>query len=118
MKHNSLRYLILSSLIVLIDYLTKEIALKSLILYQAKPIFPSFNLMLAFNKGAAFSFLGHAGGWQKYLFIVIAIIVSIMIIVWLYNLPKEDKWTGISLGLILGGGIGKCFGPYSIRSRS
>ena len=58
------------------------------------------------NTGAAFSFLSQAGGWQRWFFILLAIIVSIIIMIWLLRLPAKQRWLACSLALVLGGAIG------------
>lgn len=63
-----------------------------------------FSLVLAFNTGAAFSFLRDAAGWQRYLFSAIAVIAAVLI-VWLLR-RGGDRWYCTGLALILGGAIG------------
>ncbi|MCL4112512.1 UNVERIFIED_CONTAM: hypothetical protein GTU68_039422 [Idotea baltica] len=64
------------------------------------------NFTLAYNYGAAFSFLGDQGGWQRWFFTILAAVVSVVILVWLSKLKQNEKWTAISLSLVLGGAIG------------
>jgi signal peptidase II len=92
--------------IILLDQLTKYLAVYFLVLHEPKPILPFFNLTLAYNTGAAFSFLNQASGWQAWLFSGIAIIISLIIIVWLYRLPSDKPWLSCALALILGGALG------------
>ncbi len=70
------------------------------------PVTPFFNLALAFNTGAAFSFLADAGGWQNYFFIAIALGVSIAIVVMTYRLRAEEIQVAVGLALVLGGALG------------
>src|SRR5690606_2752268 len=67
---------------------------------------PLINWMLAYNPGAAFSFLGDAGGWQRWFFTVLSLLVSGFLVVWLIKLRDTEKWTSISLALVLGGAVG------------
>ena len=69
-------------------------------------ILPFFDLILVHNKGAAFSFLSQAGGWQRWLFIGLALVISVVLLVWLAKLKPTEKLEAISLSLILGGAIG------------
>lgn len=69
-------------------------------------LLPSLNLHLAYNNGAAFGMLGSASGWQRWLFIAIAITISSIIVVWTSRLHHKDKMEIIALGLILGGALG------------
>lgn len=69
-------------------------------------LMPHLNFHLAYNKGAAFGVLGSASGWQRWVFIAIALVISVMIFLWSKKLGKKDKWELIALGLILGGAWG------------
>jgi len=66
---------------------------------------PSFNLVLAHNTGAAFSFLAGAGGWQRGFFSVIAVVAA-GVIVHLLRKHHEEKIFSLALALILGGALG------------
>ena len=103
---NLLKWLSISLLVILLDQLTKSIAVDSLVLFQPVNLFPGFNFTLMYNEGAAFSFLSDASGWQRWFFTVIAIVVSVAIVFWLKSLPNDQKVTALSLTLILGGAIG------------
>ena len=69
-------------------------------------VFGWLNMTLAHNYGAAFSFLADAGGWQRWFFIALTAVVSVVLLVWLVRLPRREWVTGLGLGLILGGAIG------------
>ncbi len=105
-KLGGLVWLWVTLLIVILDQWTKSLAEANLVYLEPVPIMPSFNLMLAYNKGAAFSFLSDAGGWQRWFFTVLKLIVSAAIIYWLYTLKASQKWLAIALALILAGAIG------------
>ncbi len=101
-----LKWLWLTAVVITLDLLTKAIASENLVLFQPIEVFPGFNFTLMHNKGAAFSFLSEASGWQRWFFSIIAIIVSSVIFVWLKRLEKNQVWLAVSLALILGGAIG------------
>jgi len=101
-----LKWLWLTGVVIALDLATKAVASENLVLFQPVAIFPGFNFTLMHNKGAAFSFLSEASGWQRWFFSVIAIVVSTVIFVWLKKLQKDQVWLAISLALILGGAIG------------
>jgi signal peptidase II len=102
-----LKWLWLSSLVIMLDQITKLAADKLLTLHLPVPVTPNFfNLTLAYNKGAAFSFLNDAGGWQRWFFTVLAMAVSVVLIFWIKNLSRRERWTAAALALILGGAIG------------
>ena len=101
-----LRWLLLSLGVVALDQLTKQIAESQLTPHQAVNLFPFFDWYLTYNTGAAFSFLADAGGWQRWMFTGIAIVISVVIFQWIRKLPAEETLTAVSLCLILGGAIG------------
>ena len=104
--NGALRWLWLSSLVVLLDQLSKQLAEHYLTLYQPVALMPSFNFTLMYNEGAAFSFLSDAGGWQRWLFSLLAAAVSLAIIWWLKGLDGREKTLAAALALILGGALG------------
>ncbi|MES2537410.1 MAG: signal peptidase II [Pseudomonadota bacterium] len=100
-----LPWLGIATIIVLFDQVTK-IAVSQMLTYgQSRPITSFFNLVLAYNKGAAFSFLSNQGGWQRYFFTGIAIAASLLI---LYLLKRHagQRLFCWALALILGGAVG------------
>jgi len=101
-----LKWLWISLLVIALDQVTKQIANTQLPLHQTVNLFPYFDWYLTYNTGAAFSFLADAGGWQRWLFTLIAFSISVFIVQWIRNLPREETTTAISLSLILGGAIG------------
>ncbi|MDH3221309.1 MAG: signal peptidase II [Gammaproteobacteria bacterium] len=104
--HPQLKWLWISLTVIVLDQATKQIAEARLVPHQPVNLFPYFDWYLTYNTGAAFSFLASAGGWQRWLFTVIAIVISAVIVQWLRKLPAEETLTAISLSLILGGAIG------------
>jgi len=100
------RWLLLSLMIVLADQASKQFAEALLQAYQPVAVLPYFNLTLMYNEGAAFSFLSDQGGWQRWFFVVLALIVTGVLIVWLRRLRAEEKWVALSLALIIGGAVG------------
>lgn len=102
-------WLTMSAVILALDWWTKGLATESLTLYRPVEITSWLNMTLAHNYGAAFSFLSDAGGWQRWLFTGLASVVTIVLIVWLFRLPVEEKVTGAALGLIIGGAVGNLF---------
>jgi signal peptidase II len=101
-----LKWLWLSLGVVIFDQVTKQIAEAQLSLHQAINVMPYFDWYLTYNTGAAFSLLADAGGWQRWFFTVIAIVVSAVLVQWIRKLPHEETLTALSLCLILGGAIG------------
>ncbi|MBT3411087.1 MAG: lipoprotein signal peptidase [Halieaceae bacterium] len=91
---------------VLLDQYTKTLATESLVYARPVEVFSWFNLTLQHNTGAAFSFLSDAGGWQRWFFTVVAVVISGVLTVWLFMAPRAHWLLGLSLALILGGAIG------------
>ena len=101
-----LKWLWLSLLALLLDQWSKIAIDSAMHLYQSIAIAPYFNLTYVRNTGAAFSFLSEAGGWQRWFFAIMAIIISTVLIVWLYRLKKNETLLAIALSLVLGGALG------------
>ena len=101
-----LKWLWLAVVVIMLDQITKQIAANTLEMYQPVAVMPMFNWTLMHNTGAAFSFLSDEGGWQRWFFTTIAIIVSTVLIAWTSKLKADEKWQAIAFALILGGAIG------------
>jgi signal peptidase II len=101
-----LKWLKLSLLVIALDQLTKWLASDWLSLHEVIEVMPSVNMTLAHNYGAAFSFLAGAGGWQRWFFIGLALLVSLVLTIWLKKLKPTAKLEAISIALILGGAVG------------
>jgi len=67
-------------------------------------VLPFFDWILTYNTGAAFSFLADAGGWQRWFFVALALVVSGWCWRWLNREP--DPRVQLSLALIIGGALG------------
>lgn len=101
-----MRWFWLSAVVVIIDQLSKFYVSESLASQPPMELTSWLNLILAHNTGAAFSFLGDAGGWQRWFFVILSSVVSIVIAVWLMRLPKTNICLASALSLILGGAVG------------
>ena len=73
---------------------------------DAIPVMPHLNWSFAYNYGAAFNFLSAQGGWQRWFFVVLSAVVSVVIFVWLARLKKHETGMAIGLSFVLGGAIG------------
>jgi len=106
-KNNALGWLLLSAGVIALDQLTKVIVLDALQPYVPHPVIPGFlNWTLAFNTGAAFSFLADQQGWQRWLFSVLAVAVSAVLVRWLAHTARGDWHTALPLALVIGGALG------------
>lgn len=96
----------LSLLVIVLDQLTKLWAGSALNYGEPVAVVPFVNLTLLHNTGAAFSFLSEAGGWQRWFFALVALVISAVILVWMRRLPTAKVWLAVSLALVLGGALG------------
>lgn len=103
---NMLKWLWLSLLAVILDQGSKLAIASSMQLYQSISIMPFFNLTYVHNTGAAFSFLSEAGGWQRWFFAGLALVISGVIAVWLARLKQHETLLAVALSLVLGGAMG------------
>lgn len=102
-----LRWLWLSVLVVVLDLATKLWIEASFEFREQLPVIDGFfNLTLVYNKGAAFSFLADAGGWQRWFFVVLSVVISIGLVVWLKRLQPHERVVAVGVSLVLGGAIG------------
>ncbi len=100
-----IRWLALAALIAVLDQLSKFAVRQTLAFGSSIEIAPFFNLVLVYNSGAAFSFLASASGWQRELFIAIAVVASVWVVFLLRRHPGQTLFC-LALSLILGGAIG------------
>ena len=110
-----LRWMLVAGTLLGLDQVSKWLCLNYLTLHKPVPIMPFFNLLLAYNEGAAFGILSSENGWQRILFIVLAIGMSSLITYWLYKLGNSNFLESNALALILGGALGNlldriCYG--------
>ena len=106
-RPNALTWLVLSLLIIIADQLSKWVVLAHFQLHESLPVIDGLlSWTLAFNEGAAFSFLSDAGGWQRWFFTVLAVVVSGILVIWLKRTARSDWRTALPLAFIVGGAIG------------
>lgn len=104
-----LRWLWLSALVIGLDQASK-LGMQDWLLAQPAgrvPVLPGlFEWVLAYNRGAAFSFLGDADGWQRWLFLALAGVVSVVLTLWLARLEAHERRLAAALALVIGGAVG------------
>ncbi len=98
-------WLMLASVVVILDQWSKWAITHAMAYGASVEVLPFFNLVLVHNKGAAFSFLSGASGWQREFFIAVAV-VAIAWVVYLLRKHPQQKLFCFGLGLILGGALG------------
>ena len=102
------RWFCLAAVVILLDYFSKTAVLAALAPGESRALGPFFNLVLVFNKGAAFSFLAGAEGWQTPFFAAIAVAASVVISFLIYKYEKRVLFCW-GLALILGGALGNLY---------
>ena len=112
-SQSGLRWWWLALLVLSLDRGTKMLILHYLRLHQSIKITSWYNLTLVYNRGAAFSLLSHAPGWQSWLFSGVAVCVSIFLLFWLRRLSRREWWESIAIALILGGALGNLCDRFS-----
>lgn len=105
-KLNFNPWLFLSLAAILADQLTKLWTVAHFNMGEVRVITSFFNWTLAYNPGAAFSFLSDANGWQLWFFLGIACVVSLVVLFLLLRTPRQHKWHSIALSLLLAGALG------------
>ena len=99
------RWLLLAVVVVILDQITKYAAVAALAGQPPVEVTSFFNLLLVYNRGAAFSFLAGMGGWQRELFITIGVVASVWIVLLLRRYPQQSLFC-LALSLVLGGAVG------------
>ena len=102
------RWFLLSAGVIVLDYVTKIAMREAFSTGESRAVTPFFNLVLVFNKGAAFSFLASAQGWQTLFFAAIAIVASMAIVFLILKNESRKLFCG-GLALILGGALGNLY---------
>jgi signal peptidase II len=92
-RHTGLPWCVLSLVVIGLDQWSKLLVLKHLLPYESVRLMPVLNLTLAYNQGAAFSFLSDA------------VVISAGLLVWMARLPRAAYWQNSALAFILGGAL-------------
>ncbi|MGE0115031.1 MAG: signal peptidase II [Steroidobacteraceae bacterium] len=100
-------WLWLSLIVIVLDQVTKALVSRSMGLYESIDLLPVLSLTHLHNTGAAFSMLAGASGWQRWFFIILAVVVSVTLMLWLRRIrSNEQTLLAIGLSLVLGGALG------------
>jgi signal peptidase II len=99
------KWLGVAGVVLVLDQLTKYLVTRAFAPYEVLEVTPFFNLVLVYNRGAAFSLLAEAAGWQREFFIGVALLASAWIVWLLRNHPRETLFS-LALSLVLGGALG------------
>lgn len=93
-------------LVLIADQISKQVVIANMQLFDSIELLPFFNFTYVRNYGAAFSFLSDAGGWQRWFFTIIAVVISCVLAVWLARNNKAQVKLNLALSLVLAGAIG------------
>lgn len=105
-KESGWRLWWLMLLVLVADQVSKQVVIANMQLFDSIDLLPFFNLTYVRNYGAAFSFLSDAGGWQRWFFTIIAVVISCVLAVWLARNSKTQLKLNLALSLVLAGAIG------------
>lgn len=96
-----------AALVLIIDQATKWLAETKLTFHEPVAVIePVLNWTLAYNYGAAFSFLADAGGWQKWFFAGLALLMALFLSAYLPRVPRQARLLSLGLAMMLGGAVG------------
>jgi signal peptidase II len=95
----------IAAAVIVLDQITKAMIVAAVRLGDARTVTPFFDIVRAHNRGAAFSFLNDASGWQRWFFVALGIAAAAFI-VWLLRRHGGQRMFGWALALILGGALG------------
>lgn len=93
-----------STLVALVDQLVKWLVQQSMAYGESVEITSFFNWVHVWNKGAAFSLFADGGGWQRYFFIAIAVVVSAVLVKLIRN--SHQRTEALAYAMVLGGALG------------
>lgn len=105
-KDSGLRWYWVVVLVFLADQLSKQWVLANFDLFESVKLLPFFNFTYVRNYGAAFSFLSEAGGWQRWLFTLVAVGFSTLLTVWLRKQAASLWKLNLAYTLVIGGALG------------
>ncbi len=106
-ESSGLIWLPLTIVVIALDQLSKLWILRHFAPYERLHLLPVLDITLWFNEGAAFSFLGDASGWQRWLFTGLAFVVGAGVVIWMRRLRGRPQWLlSCALALILAGALG------------
>ena len=101
------RWLPLTATVIVADQASKLWIVHHFSFLQRVRLLPVLDVILTYNTGAAFSMLADAAGWQRWVFVALALGVSVALVVWLRRLAAATHaLVACGLALIVGGALG------------
>jgi signal peptidase II len=104
--HGASNWLWLSFFVVLLDQVTKALVIGTVKMQDTIALLPFLDIVYLENTGAAFSIFAQASGWQRWFFIGLALVVSVVLMLWLRRIRAEQTLLAVGLSLVLGGALG------------
>ena len=101
-----LRWLWLAVVVLIIDLGSKQWVMQHFMLHETVSVMPFINFFYAQNYGAAFSFLADKGGWQRWLFALIALVIALALLFMMYRSDYRQRMINCAYALIIGGALG------------
>ena len=105
---NWMRWLAVSAAVIALDLATKAWVSAVFTPGETREVTSFFNLVLMYNTGAAFSILANAGGWQRWFFTFVTVVISAVIVVMLRR-QRGERAVSFALALVLGGALGNLY---------
>ncbi|MEA3405266.1 MAG: signal peptidase II [Pseudomonadota bacterium] len=106
LSSTAVKTLWIAVVVIVLDQITKIWAVDTLVFGEPVAVMSNLNWTLAYNYGAAFSFLADMGGWQRWFFTALAAVVTVILVWWLKSLPNKLNIETWGINLVLGGAIG------------
>jgi signal peptidase II len=104
---SGLRWLPLTAVVIALDQASKLWMIHHFFILERLRLLPVLDIVLTYNTGAAFSMLAQASGWQRWLFVALALAVSAVLLVWLRRLAASTQaMISCGLALIVAGALG------------
>ena len=108
------RWLAVSAVVVVLDLATKAWVSSVFIAGETREVTSFFNMVLMYNTGAAFSILANAGGWQRWFFTLVTVVISAVIVVMLRR-QRGGRAVSFALALVLGGALGNLYDRLTLE---
>ncbi|MBS1210730.1 MAG: lspA [Proteobacteria bacterium] len=98
-------WLVLACVVIGLDQWSKLAILARFAEYESRPVTDFFNLVLVYNPGAAFSFLADHAGWQRWFFVILAIVICgwLLSMIWQH---RREVLQPAAFALVVGGALG------------
>ncbi|MCR3755407.1 MAG: lipoprotein signal peptidase [Sodalis sp. Psp] len=104
-----LRWLWLTLVILALDLGSKQWIMTCFWLGESVSVIPFISFTYSHNPGAAFSFLADKGGWQRWIFSSVAVVISVVILVMMYRSDYQARLSNVAYAIIIGGALGNLF---------